>query len=560
MINSSKFNPMKYFLSLYFCVASFSIFANGDFTINQYHINANVQLDGSIIFTETISLRFHKQKHGIIRKIPIKGNLNGFIQTLTLTDISVENFNFSIKKNIQEVEIKIGDKNKKIVGEQQYIITYVANNGILNFENHEEIYWTLIGGDWNAEIKNASFEILLPKDITLSEDDLVVYTGDIGDKTNYANISFKNNVVSGNALTILGKGKHLTVGIKLPKGYIYNSETPLAIKKKPIAFFDKYLVLPLGILFSFIALFFKFGRNKNHKSTKELFYPPENLLPSEVGTFYDFKVNKRDIISLIPYWGTKGLIQLKSMDGDGETSLYLEKLKELPATATTHEKYFFNSLFRDSDLIFLNELGSEFYSHYTKTYSLLKKEALEERLYDKDSTKYFHSNLLIFLILACIAIGIVFIIKIQSIAAGILFILSGIVMLIIKNLEPKRSGEGQRLHRDLTSFYQTILNPNVEKLNSIISQNPLYFEHILPYAIAFGIEKQWNERFTFLGQKTPDWYVSEHNNFNTFSRDIKSKTLSKQIVVPPVADSRSSSFGGGGSAGGGFGGGGGSSW
>src|SRR5690606_4162418 len=93
------------------------------------------------------------------------------------------------------------------------------------------------------------------------------------------------------------------------------------------------------------------------------------------------------------------------------------------------------------------------------------------------------------------------------------------------------------------------------------AKNQLMFEKLLPYAIAFGVEKVWAERFKDLNLKQPEWYVSStHTGFNTaaFTSNLNSSLSSFNSAANPPASSSgfSSGSGGGGSSGGGGGGGG----
>jgi uncharacterized membrane protein len=101
------------------------------------------------------------------------------------------------------------------------------------------------------------------------------------------------------------------------------------------------------------------------------------------------------------------------------------------------------------------------------------------------------------------------------------------------------------------------------------------FETLLPYAMIFGLEKQWAKQFEDIYTQPPTWYEGNINTFNTayfvnsinsFNRDIVSKS------APPSSNYSSSggyrsggwSSGGsgfsGGSSGGGGGGSGGGGW
>jgi len=98
------------------------------------------------------------------------------------------------------------------------------------------------------------------------------------------------------------------------------------------------------------------------------------------------------------------------------------------------------------------------------------------------------------------------------------------------------------------------------------AKNQTMFEKLLPYAVAFGVERIWAQRFKDFQLKQPDWYSSYDSTrgFNSiiFASSLSSSMSSFRSAATPVSSTtgHSSGFGGGGFSGGGGGGGGGGSW
>ncbi len=89
---------------------------------------------------------------------------------------------------------------------------------------------------------------------------------------------------------------------------------------------------------------------------------------------------------------------------------------------------------------------------------------------------------------------------------------------------------------------------------------PETFEKYLSYAMVFGVEKKWAERFADIYKTQPDWYESSApiSGFNSviFANSLSGMTSSVNSAISYSSPSGSSGFGGGGGAGGGGGGGG----
>jgi uncharacterized membrane protein len=94
--------------------------------------------------------------------------------------------------------------------------------------------------------------------------------------------------------------------------------------------------------------------------------------------------------------------------------------------------------------------------------------------------------------------------------------------------------------------------------------NQMMFEKLLPYAVAFGVEKVWAKRMEGIPFQQPSWYApysSGNLNAAVFTNSL-SQSMSKvtSSMTPTSSSSGFSSGFSGGSSGGGGGGGGGGSW
>ena len=99
------------------------------------------------------------------------------------------------------------------------------------------------------------------------------------------------------------------------------------------------------------------------------------------------------------------------------------------------------------------------------------------------------------------------------------------------------------------------------------AKNQMMFEKLLPYAVAFGVEKIWADRFKDINMTPPDWYQGYgQRNFNSviFASSLSLSFSSfSSAATPSTSTTSSSGFGSGfsgGFSGGGGGGGGGGSW
>jgi uncharacterized membrane protein len=129
--------------------------------------------------------------------------------------------------------------------------------------------------------------------------------------------------------------------------------------------------------------------------------------------------------------------------------------------------------------------------------------------------------------------------------------------------EARLSDKGNKAKEDLLGFKLYLKTAERYRLQNL---TPDLFEKFLPYAMVFGVEKEWGKAFASLSVPPPSWYSGAYGGATMGSSSISSSGFSAGAFSSSFSSSFSSAFsssgasggsGGGGSAGGGGGGGGG---
>ena len=138
-----------------------------DYIIDSYNIDMVVNENNTFDITETITAYFNVSKHGIFRKIPLKNSIERLDGTKSnniaqISNVSVDENYTTYNENGYKV-IKIGDSNRTVRGRHTYTIKYTYNIGKDPVKNADELYFNLIGNEWDTIINNISFKIRMPK-------------------------------------------------------------------------------------------------------------------------------------------------------------------------------------------------------------------------------------------------------------------------------------------------------------------------------------------------------------------------------------------------------------
>ena len=369
-------------LTFVLIVASFgmtTVHAYDNFVIDTYLVNIDVLENNVFEIEEIIYADFEYESHGIYREIPYRGILSRTVEgekietkyNAVISDIEVIGQKYTTDKSGNNQIIKIGDKDKYIIGMQKYHIKYTMDFGDDGIDDFDEFYFNVIGTGWTTYINKCAVTINMPKEFDAEN---------IGISTGYAGESGSSIVkyqINGETLIIhtrdvLYPYEGMNVRIHLPEGYFENERIPTDWAKV----FRYFAIGLTGLVF---LVWLTTGRDGKLYPSVE-FYPPEGLTPAEVGYIIDGYLDTKDVLSLLIYWADKGYIKIAEVK---KNDFYLIKLKSLDDDAEYYEQKLFIDLFKNktkkdfSEFIEKTADNSSFNELYN---SLIEKQRNNESL------------------------------------------------------------------------------------------------------------------------------------------------------------------------------------
>jgi uncharacterized membrane protein len=341
------------FCLLFAIAAPLSAFAApSEYQIIKYHVDMVVNTDNTFDITETIMANFSVPKHGIYRTIPLKNTiarLDGTKSTnrAIISDIQVSE-PYTLSTEDGNKKIKIGNSGKTLTGSKAYTIRYKYDIGRDPGKDYDELYYNLIGNEWDTTISNFTFKITMPNDNWLQEK-LGFSTGLVGSTSSNVKYEVTGNVISGSVASTLNVGYGVNVRLELPEGYFDAAQD----NTNPFTF---PLLFGLPVLFVLVSFYLwnKYGKDDKVIETVE-FYPPEGFNSAEVGFLYKGSADNKDICSLLVYLANKGYIKIEEYQEKNvlfqtsKNSFKFIKLKEYDGD-NENEKMFLNGLFSNKRL------------------------------------------------------------------------------------------------------------------------------------------------------------------------------------------------------------------
>lgn len=573
-IINKKNAPLQSNKKLFLLLFGFLFFLNGfaqGFEVKNCQVDIYINEEGYFDVVENYDLIFTENKHGIYRNIQVNYDLlteegQQEKRRIKIRNVEVPDHKFEsdpdfVQKMSDNLEIKIGDKDVTIIGPQQYQIKYRVYNAFLFEESQIRFYWNIKPDGWAATFNQLDFSIHLPENTSSSLGAIKVYSGVIGETTpsDYFDLNYIDGVFTaksmGNFFSM--PGSSVTVLLNLPPGSIKEI--------KPLwPFWSDYgwtLILALMLL-AFYWVWNKYGKDDMVVATTS-YFPPNGMDPAMAGFLTDDSGDTKDLISLIPYWGSRGIIKMEQIPKQGwlgSDDTKISRLRPLPVDSPDYEEEIFNGLFGsyygtgEKDIL-ISSLRDTFYTKMASAQTMLKNKA--QIYYDAQAKKMQTKSIVGVLLLGVLLFG-VFLFT-WGLWAALAVIPIGIFLLFMTIYMVKKNAKGNEAFSELKGFKNFIKVAEENKLKMLLQDSPNYFETTMGYALAFGLFDQWSKKFEALHVQPPSWYTSSvgaftmHNFANSFSGSIAS-------AQSTMVSSPSSSSSGGGSSGGGFGGGGGGSW
>ncbi len=549
-----------------------------------------VNYDSSLSITEKITADCGNAsgKHGIFRVLSTR-----YQKTSTeavLTPIYLESITDFNGKSIKYQEIKdnnnytitweIGDPNKTVKGVNYYQIKYQVKN-TLRFDNaqFDEFYWNLNGNFWDIEIDNFKSQITLPTEITKTNSTVDYYTGQFGskDKT-LANYAWStNNILEFTSTGTLKTKEGITASVTFPKNIIspyqlttadqqyYQGGSSSTGNSKDDFGSPYWFLLPgLVLLISFV-LWVLYGRDpKINKTIVPEFEIPEKLQPMEMGMIIsDGELSGSYISAAIINLAVKGKIKIEKIQTKGflgsKDDYQLTITSKNQNDLTGSEKLLMEKIFGSSDQKKISNLKNKFYREIPDLRDFIRDDLKSKKWLQPRSRKFFKFYITIAIILFFILVEAH---KFYTIVSC--FLTAGL-LIVFGLLMRQRTKEEAELFRRIEGF-KLYMN-TAEKYRQRFNEKENIFEKFLPYAMVFGITKEWINKMKIIYGE--DYFTTYHPvwftgvalaSFNVDSFNTAISSLSSNMSSTISSSPSSSGAGGGGFSGGGGGGGGGGGW
>ncbi|HRH70206.1 MAG TPA: DUF2207 domain-containing protein [Flavobacteriales bacterium] len=547
--------------------------------INSWHTDLSVAPDGRLTVIEDINAHVEgiEFKRGIFRKLPLRFTDNNGRTIRVQYDVrSVEVFGATSPYHTtvegDDLVVYIGSEGNFLdPGDYPYRITYTTKGQIGFFPDHDEIYWNVNGNGWAFAIDRISASIHLPPTAQVKQ--TACYTGVMGSVENACTDSILD------ARTVLFQGRAmdtyegLTVAVGFQKGVVDEPPPPTLWERYAVPLVGGFITLLL-LLYYFIT-WSRHGRDPDRPTVIPLFEPPDDLSPASVAMVMKGSEDNDQITPAMISLAVKGHLRIEEKKED----VLLGLLKKETYTIV---KLKGGSGLPKEEQELLNRMFGSGQEHFVidGTYDpSVKTMASEFRATLRHQWHGFlnKGNNVRFWWIPMLTVGVCMISMIvlhnsywgdNDVVYIAAFLVANVIIFLLYSYLIKRPSEEKQALRSRLLGFKMYLSAAEEKQLQHFNppaMTPEVFEKYLPYAIAFGVEQVWGDRFQrMISGSLVDphyrstWYGGPIGNYGSFSRSMAS-SLSSSVNSSSTPPSQSGGSGGG-SSGGGGGGGGGGGW
>ena len=556
----------------------FSPTVHGAERITQFHAEATVLPDASVVVEETIGLWAEgvRIRRGIIRDFPMpRGVLfNGRQSTFSMQEALLDGapVPYSIEREGDFLAIRLGDAQRNLpVGEHTFTLRYTVTNHLHYGETLDELYWNVTGNLWDFPIGAASFRVHLPGGAKVLE--YAAFTGQLGAKGQ--DFRLENGVFRTTRALMPGKG--FTVAVGFAKGVVTPPEQTL--KEKLVVFvqanaFTVSLGLA-GLAFGvFGLLLFLYRKSRGQGLVIPLYHAPQGLEPHALRYAATFRWDNAGFSATLLQLAVAGYVRIEEKGED----IVLHKVQPAslsPAPLSPAAVAVLECLFTKQEQVEVSQNSALLY------------QAKLQMLAKTPSPRYRRKAMAGVLVLLVPALGIALFnalhaVSVAAIAPQLLTIMGIFIgnakLLYVYSPSWRTLADGIA---GFTLYLNTAEKHRLEALfpaaGPVPEQNSAQFERFLPYAFALGVAETWADSFaSTLGDVgySPVWYTGGdvtdrirltrhlHRSMGRIENSVNRESSRRAAAFASQFASRrgGSGLGGGGFSGGGRGGGGGRGW
>jgi uncharacterized protein (TIGR04222 family) len=407
-----------------------------------------------------------------------------------------------------------------------FTVQYTVVGGlIINEQVGDRFFWKAVGPEHAYPIESSTVTVRMPPGAVV---DTSLEPAYFGVNATYS-LSEDLTTVTYYA-TSIPANQYFEVGVRFPHGFVpnvrpswqaaYEEQQRWNEEWRPmanVAAGGMGILLLIGGTFGVYFLWVLRGRDPKVGSVPSLLTePPSDLPPGLAGTLLDERADLQDIIATLIDLARRGALEIEEREvtifGITTSRKFVYHRKpDFSEPLRPYEQSLLKAVFGSKQEVELDDLRERFYASIPRIQRELYEEAVKEGLFPSSPRAIRTRYVVLGVAGLVLSVGVGF-----CVAAGLLsrvdailcpFISLAIVsiaMIVVAQVMPTKSRKGAEEAAKWRAFKAYLASA---ERYADLAQVTDQFDRYLPYAIAFGIERTWVNKFARIpSTPVPRWY------------------------------------------------------
>ena len=506
-----------------------------------FDVDITVNTDGTFDVAEHQEIRFTRGSFTFgYRDIPV--NNFDYIDNWALTD-SQGNVYRPAARGEAPYTFTVADEGSRYVvrwyfppianAGERYTLSYTVHGGLRYYDGGDQVWWKAIYGNRSFPVLAGEVRVTVPAPATVQE--YAAYINERDARGNAeATVSEDNRSVLFTLTSRLDAGEEFEVRVEFTDGVVdgvaqpwqQQADAAAAAREAEMQFRDRWgpiatllfgllgLLLLLGGPVGLYILWHRFGRDKPMEMVADyLPEPPDALAPGIAGVLLDESADMEDVLATLVDLARRKAVSITEEEEHGffrssTDFIYRRERDDVPLAP--HEAELMQAVFGSRDEVKLSDLKNKFYKELPALKESMYDAAVEAGFFPRspDATRGIYYGLGIAGIIGSVLVAIVMLVAFgdltgAAILPGIGLGVTAIGMVILARYMPRKTDLGAETAARWQAFKNYL--QNIDKYADLEAQKGIW-DQWLPYAIAFGVDKQYIRKFEGVDAPAPGWY------------------------------------------------------
>ena len=418
---------------------------------------------------------------------------------------------------------------------ETYTLNYTVNDGLRYYPEGDQLWWKAVYGDRQYPALASRVRVLVPAPAVIQKTGAYINGGDAGYRVESRQLDDQRAAIFDTTET-LDAGEELEVRVEFTPNVVVgtapywqaDADAEAARRAEAQAFQDQWAPVAtvglgaLGLILLFAGpvlvylLWYRVGRDKPVARVADyLPEAPDDLPPGLAGTLLDDTADMQDVIATIVDLARRKVLSIteEKQEGfwrSGTDFIYRRENKDTPLAP--FEQDLVDSMFGLSgEEVRLSELKNKFYAHVDgikkKMYADLVKRGYYRESPERARTTFGCAGAA--LLALAVGLGVFFFIflidfSVAALCPGFGLFVTALALVIAARFMPRKTDAGAEAAARWRAFREYL--EHMEKYTDVAEQKEIW-DRWLPYAIAFGFDKDYIRRFEGVDAPAPGWYI-----------------------------------------------------